>query len=220
MLDITPTKLGLGEGGAHEFESKPPINLTARAHQDYASLPWPVGPEDVERPTLSVSRTLDEWWQAGRAAGGNYRDIGWVIFQPWIGDMVHDLRTLARQLKAATGDPEPAPVGHCLAVRGMHPIRKELIYCGEPLYMPDTEPRGDDEPVRDIPEIRCPEPMCGRTYTGAELIRLKLAEEKPHRAPSPLTSVVEGTPQRRGPSTEPTWSWLTTEAYEAARETA
>ncbi len=223
MLSLTPQALGLGEGGAKEFESKPPINLTARAHQDPASSPWRYGPDDVDRPTLSVTGTLDYWSTVAARVGGHHRDLGWVVHQPWVGDMVRDLRTLARQLKAATGDPEPSPIGHCLAVRGMHPVKHELIYCGEELFMPDTEPRGDDEPVKDLPAIRCPEPTCGRTYTGAELIRLKLAEDPEPRRHTWLTSTTDGTPQNpHAPGDAPQigWRWLTTEAYEAAREAA
>lgn len=216
-LRLTPQRLALGDGGAHEFESRPPINLTARAHQDPASSPWKLGPDDVDRPTLSVLGTIDYWAEKALAAGGKFDDVGWVVFQPWISDMVRDLRILARQLRAATGDPEPAPIGHCLAVRGMHPVLHELVYCGEPLYMPDTEPRGDDEPVRNVPEIRCPEPLCGRTYTGAELIRIKLAEDRPEREHSDLASAKQGVPQRLGPSFEPDWGWLTTQKYEQLR---
>lgn len=219
MLELTPQKLGMGEGGAHEFESKPPINLTARAHMDPNSKPWPLGPDDVNKPTLSVDRTLYEWQQASEAVGGHYRDVEWVIWQPWLGDMVNALRILARQLKAATGDPEPTPVGHCLAVIGLDGT--ELLYCQEPLFMPDTEPRGDDESIRDLPAITCPEPSCGRTYSGADLIRLKLAEDPPERLPSALRSALDGVPQNpEFPDGQPRWGWQTTKAFEDAREAA
>lgn len=217
LLELTPQKLGMGEGGAHEFESKPPINLTARAHQDPNSKPFPLGPDDINKPTLSVDGTLNEWAQASARVGGDYRDVEWVVWQPWLGDMVNALRILARQLKAATGDPEPTPIGHCLAVIGLD--EHQLLYCAEPLYMPDTEPRGDDESISTLPEIRCPEPSCGRTYTGAELIRLKLAEDPPERRHDALRSALDGLPQHPAhPDGQPKWGWQTTEQFEDARE--
>lgn len=216
-LELTPAKLGMGEGGAHEFESKPPINLTVRAHQDPNSSPWRLGVDDVDRPTLSVDGTLTYWWVTARKVGGDYRDVAWVVWQPWIGDMVNALRILARQLRAATGDPEPTPIGHCLKVIGID--EHELIYCREPLFMPESAPRGDDESIRDLPAITCPEPSCGRVYQGAELIRLKLAEETPHHRHSTLVSTVQGAPQNPAhPDGQPVWRWLTTDQYEAARE--
>ena len=188
----------LGEGNSPGFVSTPPIDLTARAHMDYASKPYKLGPDDVDRPTLSVARTLGYWASKAAAVGGNCRDLPWVVHQPWIGDMVADLRTLAAQLLAATGEPLPKPIGRCTRVIGI--VNREIVVCGEPLYMPArTQPRGDDESIRDLPEIRCPHPECGERYTGADLIRLKLAAEhdQRHRPTTQLRSSNEGTPQRR-----------------------
>jgi hypothetical protein len=229
LLSLTPQKLGIGEGGSHEFESKPPINLTTRAHQDPASLPFPVGPDDVDRPTLSVSRTLTGWLLISERAGGHFRDGPWVMHQPWVGEMVADLRRLAGQLMAATGDPPPNPIGFCtreLWAGGTLIVDEndEPLTCGEPLFMPDTgvdgEPREADASVADLPEIECPHPECDMVYTAAALLRLKLAAEADRkRRPVALRSSIEGVPQRAGYGLARDWYYLTTEAYDA-RESA
>lgn len=197
LLSIERDRLNpMGEGNTPGFVSSPPIDLTARAHQDPASSPYRYGPDDVDRPTLSVDRTLGYWAGKGWAVGGDYRDLPWVVHQPWLGDMVADLRTLAAQLLAATGEPLPKPIGKCTRVLGI--VQREILVCDEPLYMPaGTEPRGRDESIRDLPEIRCPHPQCGERYTGADLIRLKLADEHDRRRTrSGLMSTTEGVHQR------------------------
>lgn len=190
LLDVTPEKRAPGEGRAPGFASTPPINLHVRAMEDPASLPWPVGPDDDDRPPLSVSGTLDYWRRTASRARGDLDDLEWLVHQPWAPDAVADLRTLAAQLLAATGDPAARPVGHCRAVIGLD--ERELLYCGEPLYLPTdpNNPRGDDEPIRDLPEIQCPE--CNRTYTGVELIRIKLIEDATRKRISELRSAREG----------------------------
>ena len=190
MLDIRLGKSSDDEGGgrAPGFESTPPINLHVRTHQDPASLPYPVGPDDVARPPLSVDGTFGYWRGIASRVRVDLSDLDRLVHQPWADDYVADLRRLAGQLLAATGDPPPKPVAKCLRVLGLG--YGELLYCGEPLFMPpNAERRGDDEPIRpdEMPMIRCPNPRCGHEYSGVELLRLKLAnEEPPHVAPQEI----------------------------------
>lgn len=221
---------GLGESAQAGYESTPLIDLTRYAHLDHNSKWWPCGPDDVGRPTFGVWVILGYWEQTAAKVRGEYRNGDWVIHQPWIADMVADLRTLGAQLRAATGDPMPKPVGWCtqiLAVRiDSGPGEDGFLRCGEPVYMPeDPTPRGRDESIRGLPEISCPHPLCDAVYRAADLIRLKLAaEQDARRRPPDHPSVIQGVEQRvhvpRRIVQDPVrpWAWVTTEMYEAARE--
>jgi hypothetical protein len=215
QLDIRPGKSSRDDGGRPPgFESTPPINLHIRAQLDPESKPFPLGPDDVDRPPLSVDRTLGYWWALAIKARGDLGDLDWLVHQPWVENYVRDLRTLAAQLRAATGDPPPKPVARCLRVLGLGD--RELLYCGEDLFMPPTEPRGDDEPIRpnEMPEIRCPNPRCGHTYTGVELLRLKLANEQPPARPATNHSAREGS-WLRPAAGDHDWRWPSFEVEEA-----
>lgn len=208
----------LGEGGgAGGFESSPPINVHNYSMCSHASGLYPEAPDDFGTP-LPI-RVLYYWEERAAKAGGDYRDGPWVVHQPFIGDMVADLRRLATQLKSATGDPPPRPIGKCQRTLGLG--EHELIVCGEPLYMPDV-PAGEHRgtvTVWDCPTVRCPRPECGEEYSGAALLRLKLiADREARHRRSDLVSGGEGPKQRDGSGLTREWRWLTTEAYEAARE--
>lgn len=98
------------------------------------------------------------------------RHLDWISRQEWVTDFADDLRQLHAQLKTATGDGKPSPVGHCIELL-------DTGECGAPIFMPRGEkPRAPDEPIRDLPELRCG--SCGSTYTGRRLILLKLNGEK------------------------------------------
>jgi hypothetical protein len=185
----------LGEGGgAGGFESSPPINLHNYAMLSYASKVDPIGPDDTGPLPVYV---LWQWERKAANVGGDWRDVKWVVHQPWIGDLVADLRTMAVQLRSATGDPPPRPIGKCQRTIGLGV--RELIVCGEPLYMPEvpeTSYRGTVT-VWDCPTVRCPRPECREEYTGSALLRLKLIADRERRySRSGLVSCREGVPQR------------------------
>jgi hypothetical protein len=213
---------GLGEGRPSGFASSPPINLHNYAMLSYASHVDRVGPDDSG--PLPVYQVLAHWDRVASAAGGDLRNLAWIKHQPWIGDLVADLRTIAVQVKAATGEPPPRPIGRCRRILGLG--EGELVVCGEPLYMPeparteivhsteDAEPLTEvqqrlldaieaDMPaptVWDCPTVRCPRPTCGEEYTGAALLRLKLIADQDRRhSRSNLLSASEGPHQRMWP---------------------
>ncbi|HJR04374.1 MAG TPA: hypothetical protein VKA83_22220 [Methylomirabilota bacterium] len=211
LPDLTHEKqrAQLGDsGGPGGFESCPPINLHNYAMQSHASKVDPIGPDDTGPLPLYV---LWEWEAAAARAGGDWQDGKWVVEQPWIGDMVADLRTIAVQLRSATGDPPPRPIGKCQRTLGLG--ERELIVCGEPLYMPETPIatyRAHEVTVWDCPTVRCPRPECREEYTGAALLRLKLIADRERRySRSGLVTSVEGPRQRIAdpckPGTGPMW---------------
>lgn len=188
----------LGEGGgAGGFESCPPINVHNYSMLSYDSGLYPEAPDDYGTPI--PTRILVYWEQRAAQVGGSHRDGPWVVHQRFIGDMVADLRQLATQLKSATGDPPPRPIGKCQRTIGLG--ARELIVCGEPLYMPEvpeTSYRGTVT-VWDCPTVRCPRPECREEYTGSALLRLKLIADRERRySRSGLLTGREGPVQRAG----------------------
>lgn len=77
---------------------------------------------------------------------------------------------LRDQLRRATGVKRPRPIGKCIEY-----VDDENM-CLAPIYMPETEPRGDDESVRDMPPVQCRK--CGSLYDGRRLIILRLSWEQ------------------------------------------
>lgn len=96
--------------------------------------------------------------------------LDWLTRQDWVAELFAELREVHAQLRQVTGEPRSAPVGHCF---------EQLAdgECGAPIHMPSgMTPAAPDEPVRDLPELRCP--ACNTSYNGRRLILLKLAEER------------------------------------------
>ena len=187
----------LGEGGgAGGFESCPPINVHNWSMLSWDSGMYPEAPDDYGTP-MPVEKVLAYWRDRAAGAGGSHRDGPWVIHQPWIGDMVADLRRLAGQIKSATGEPPPRPIGKCRRLIGLG--AEDLVVCGEPLYFPE----GQSTPLRgtvtvwDCPTVRCPRPNCREEYTGSALLRLKLiADQEARQRRSHLVTGYEGPKQR------------------------
>lgn len=135
-------------------------------------------------PVRSVPHVLGSWTQLiaeerdikpGTGDVGDLcvwldRNLDWITRQDWVADLADDLRGLTRQLRAANGDGGDQPVGHCI----------ELLDTGEcraPIYMPRGEkPRAPDEPITDLPELKCP--SCDSRYSGRRLILLRMNREK------------------------------------------
>ena len=121
--------------------------------------------------------------------------LDWLAGQDWAPAVDDALRTLWGQLRAATGDPSPRPVGSCrqlvdgdgrLIREGWEPPdlgvdeAGQPVYagpwrCAEPLYLPAQAPRAMDEPVQ-LPGLRCR--ACGWSYTPLELVRLGRERER------------------------------------------
>lgn len=98
------------------------------------------------------------------------QQLDWLTRQEIVTDFWNELRELHSQLRAATGGGRQPPVGHCIELL-------ETGECGAPIYMPKGEqPRAPDEPIKDLPELRCP--ACDSRYTGRRLIVLRLTAER------------------------------------------
>lgn len=96
--------------------------------------------------------------------------LDWVSRQDWVDELHGELRELHTQLRMATGGGGQPPVGRCI-----EPV--EGGECGAPIYMPRGEkPRAPDEPITDLPELRCP--ACDSRYTGRRLILLRINSER------------------------------------------
>lgn len=98
------------------------------------------------------------------------RNLDWITRQDWVDEFHTDLQDLRGRLRTATGNGGQSPVGYCI----------ELLDTGEcraPIYMPRGEkPRAPDEPITDLPELKCP--ACDSRYTGRRLILLRMNREK------------------------------------------
>lgn len=85
-----------------------------------------------------------------------------ICSQPWIPQLWSDMIGLRRALRRATN--APPPIARCWG----RITNRANGGCGQLLYAPP--------PGRDV--IVCPNPRCGRTYTGAEIIKLAIQGEQ------------------------------------------
>lgn len=98
------------------------------------------------------------------------RQLDWITRRGIVEDFHRQLGELHAQLRTATDGPPPGPVAHCTRPR-------DGVECGAPIFMPRrTPPKAPDESVRYLPVVACPE--CGEKYSGADIMRLKLASER------------------------------------------
>jgi len=179
------------------FHSTPPMSMHVGAMRDRRSRPTITvaadgrpNPDDEPRPPLATQRELGSWARTVAQDRGMRcpagvvaelvtflrRHLDWLSRQPWVDEFAAALRGLQGQLRTVTGDPPPEPVGYCLDLvpDGIGGQR----YCRHPIFMPDdTEPRAPDEPIRTLPTLQCG--ACGGVYTGARIVRLKVAGTLP-----------------------------------------
>lgn len=121
---------------------------------------------------------------------------------PDVAVAVRELRALQVHLLGVTGNGLARSVGDCFQLvdpdghrlddraveaafaaaalpRGVHgptPWPPTLWRCSTALYMPVLAPRAEDEPIRDLPTLRCA--GCGYPYRGAELVQLGRDQEE------------------------------------------
>lgn len=130
------------------------------------------GPDDEDSPgwsALGTLRGLADYvrvWQGHRALGtapvAVWRELGfllgaleWCAMQPWVADVVADVRDLHDQVRALAGD-APRSLGACLEVG-----------CAGQVFWRTSRPGEGDR-------ARCVE--CGGDYTGLRLARLAVHE--------------------------------------------
>lgn len=96
------------------------------------------------------------------------QQLDWITRQETVIEFYDELRALHAQLRSATGDGGQPPVGWCIELVGD-------AECGAPIHMPRQSPRAPDEPIRDLPELKCG--RCGSRYSGTRILRLQIAGE-------------------------------------------
>lgn len=98
------------------------------------------------------------------------KQLDWITRRDAVAEFYDELRELRRQLRGVTGEGGQKPVGRCIEIL-------DTGECRAPIYMPKGEkPRALDEPIKDLPELRCP--ACDSRYTGRRLILLRVASQK------------------------------------------
>jgi len=187
-LDASPGSDGppSAGGGSGVFRSTPPARLEVLALRDRRTRPDEQGgPWSVQGTLLAIgSRLLG----LGRVRIETVEQLAAVLHartdllaqQDWVTDAWHDLRAVHAQLLAATGDPNPQPVGTCTATvdDDGHEHPDGQWRCAWPLYLAQhAAPRDPDSPpsLAVLPGLRCS--SCGHRYTGAELLRLGRAHQ-------------------------------------------
>ena len=155
------------DGGrrAPGYGSRPPVNLHAAALRDPRTAPSELG--EAHSP-LNFAISWGRWIRRERQqapfaypaldpvavldleAEYLYNAMDWASRQPWITTFNEQLRVVVAQLRAATGEPNPKPVGTCKAED-----------CGHPLF----------RPREGEVNIRCG--GCGVVYEPLDQIRMR-----------------------------------------------
>lgn len=190
MLDANPGKAGNESGrGAPGFHSQSPGSVHVMSMRDPRSKGHAVrdDPECEEKApppsVLAVLRTQATIVRVERAFRGitpnNVADCitflraqhDWITrSREWAPALCQNMRDLRLAIQRATGVRKPKPIGKCIEY-----VDDEHM-CMAPIYMPETEPRGRDESVRDMPPVQCS--RCGSVYDGRRLIVLRLSWEQ------------------------------------------
>lgn len=167
QLTAVPGQNG-GQGRrAPGFESRPPVNLHVAALRDPRTRPIELG---EPHSALNLFITWARWMRGHRGEAqpqyptndllvlhreGAYltRSMDWVTRQEWVPTFAAQAKAVLSQLRSATGEPNPKPLGWCTTdVEGR--------VCGHPLFPPSA---GRD--------IDCG--SCGTTYDPVEQVRLR-----------------------------------------------
>lgn len=151
------------------YHSRPPLNIHAAALRDPRTAPVEVG--EPHAP-LNLFISWANWIRGQRrqATLASYptqddlaildfewryltNSIDWITRQPWVDRLAEQAKAVVNQLRTATGEPNPRPIGTCDGIEGV------TAGCGHPLF-PPTEGRG----------VQCG--GCGAVYDPLEQIRM------------------------------------------------
>ncbi len=147
MVTATPSANGGGGRRAPGFGSRPPVNLHNAALRDPRTAPTRVG--ELHSPVnLVVSwagwiRTARRQDQVRHAVGADVAvveaecryllaGLDWITRQAWCTRFAEQVDAVFAQLRSATGERRPRPVGHC-----SHLVQREgWEPCAHPLFPP------------------------------------------------------------------------------------
>lgn len=155
------------------YHSRPPVNIHNAALRDPRTAPAELG--DPHAP-LNLLITWASWMRGVRRQQrvaypantadlavafieGEYltRSMDWITRQHWVVTFDAQVRVVVSQLRSATGEPNPRPVGWC----AKPVVREGKSYtCGHPLF----PPRGS--------ELDIPCRGCGASYEPLDQIRI------------------------------------------------
>lgn len=211
-LDARPSATPLEGRGPPGFRSRPPGRLEIWVARDRRSKPHPVVEEWYGRDRDDVADALPSheedhpvrgvWWTLSGWAGLITETRGFAYRPPsTIGDLCRwltnqadyvsrwpddgpalatDVRALRNSLRSLTGDPNPRPAAWCIRLVTPDGDDGPPVTCGAPIFLP----RGQTEIDHTQPiKLRCGRPVAAHTYSGLELLNLKLANdgvEVPH----------------------------------------
>lgn len=151
------------------YHSRPPLNIHAAALRDPRTAPLELG---QPHSPLNLFITWATWIRGERRQDALVQyppddlavldfewrylttSMDWITRQPWIPRFAEQTKAVVSQLRSATGEPNPKPIGKCDGIEGVTPG------CGHPLF-PPTEGRN----------VRCG--GCSAEYDPLEQIRLR-----------------------------------------------
>lgn len=140
MLD--PRTVAVEPGDPHSVLAI--LTSWANLLRDHTNQTPPTQPPTVR----SEASVLDAW-------------MDYLTRQDWIDECAHELTAVRDQLRSATGEPNPKPVGHCINTLDEGATTRE---CGAALFAPTSGTA-----------LQCQQ--CGRSYDGLDLVKLELAQE-------------------------------------------
>ncbi len=196
LLDATPSTGGDGGRRSPGFGSRPPVNLHVAALRDPRTLPVELGdPHNA----LSLLRS---WANAIRSARGpvlhpcesfvpgDTKFGSWITRQPAVTLMAEEFRAVQSQLRSATGEPNPKPVGYCIKPT-LTATGEFEDWCNGPLFPPRD---GESD-------ITCPQ--CEAVYEPLEQIKVKIQNEQDPEAGDPCAACRHTSSQHDNDAADP-----------------
>lgn len=162
-LSLLRGNQGMGEYSPPVFESKSPANDAVIVHTDPRS-----GYDDgygavAVIASWSTLAAEERGFTVDRYALGQIAQLranhSWITAQSWVDEYAGELRQVHSAVRALACDPVPKSVGRCIS------IDKRGDECGGKVFELD-----------DASGVRCSK--CRRTYSGLDLDRLRVANER------------------------------------------
>ena len=180
-LDASPSRAGDPGRRAPGFGSRPPLNIHIAALRDPRTLPDQLGePHNAHAMLASWAnyvrhdRFQDYVRNESLASATNYLlvSLDYITRQKWVVELAAQVRVVLSQLRSATGEPNPKPVGWCIEPQFSADATFE-DWCNHPLF----------PPREGEVNIRCG--GCGAVYDPLRQIKLRIQNERDPGAGDP-----------------------------------